>query len=200
MEMLSSVSASPPCSIPQCSSSAHNSVSPPAVPVSFSVRPSALVAALVASSASLIASVPPSLALKYDDFVRKADNVKAAVNSSSTDGSSFVDFVSSNPVVVVAGVAAVAVPLLAFQASASAKFGAASAGSAFAKLSDPEQNAQLLDIRAPEDIRADGTPDLKSLRKRAVQVAYAADDKSFVEKVLAKYRNAEDTTIYVLDR
>ncbi|KAG0597546.1 hypothetical protein M758_12G003100 [Ceratodon purpureus] len=200
---LSGVSSSSACSTPQaeCSSSGSGSSTAPSssAPTSFSLRPSAFVAALVASSSSLVASVPPSLALKYDDFVRKADSVKSAASTSSADGSSFVDFVSANPVAVVAGVAAVAVPLIAFRASAGQSFGSVSAAAAFAKLS--EQNAQLLDIRAPEDIKADGRPDLKLLRKKALQIAYVAEDKSmFLNRVVAKCRNAETTTLFVLDR
>lgn len=191
MEVLHGISATSLCSISH--SSAQTNVFSP---ISFSVRPPALVASLVATSSSLVASVPPSLALKYDEFVRKGETVA----SSSSDASSLIDFVGSNPVAILAGVAAVAVPLIAFRASSAQSFGSVSAAAAFAKLSDPEQSAQLLDIRAPEDIRAVGTPNLKSLRKRAVQVAYSADDKSFVGKVLAKFRNAENTTLFVLDR
>lgn len=191
-QLLSRVSGFSACAIPlRCSEYAPGTEAS-CVPVSFSV------AALVASSASLIASVPPSLALKYDDVVSKAGNV---VTSSSGDGAGLVEIVSSNPVAVVAGVAAVAVPLIALRASASGQsFGSVSAAAAFAKLSDSEQNAQLLDIRAPEEIRAAGAPNLKSLRKKALQVAYDAEDASFVAKVVARCRNPEATTLFVLDR
>ena len=191
-QLLSRVSGCSACAIPLRCSEYASGTEASCVPVSFSV------AALVASSASLIASVPPSLALKYDDVVSKAGNV---VTSSSGDGAGLVEFVSSNPVAVVAGVAAVAVPLIALRASASGQsFGSVSAAAAFAKLSDSEQNAQLLDIRAPEEIRAAGAPNLKSLRKKALQVAYDAEDASFVAKVVARCRNPEATTLFVLDR
>lgn len=32
-----------------------------------------------------------------------------------------------------------------------------------------------------------------------MQVAYKSEDSSFVDKVLAKYRDAENTTLYILD-
>jgi rhodanese-related sulfurtransferase len=81
-----------------------------------------------------------------------------------------------------------------------ASSGSVSAVEAYAKLSDPELNAQLLDIRAPEDVRAEGSPNLKSVKKSVLKVSYAADDGAFVDKVLAKCKAAEDTTLYVLDR
>jgi rhodanese-related sulfurtransferase len=71
---------------------------------------------------------------------------------------------------------------------------------AYNKLADPEQSTQLLDIRAPADIKAEGSPSLKSIRKTVMKVSYAADDDKFVDKVLAKCKIADDTTLYVLDR
>jgi len=96
--------------------------------------------------------------VNYNDFVTRADNAKPATA---------IDF--ANPVVLFAGVAAaVAVPLIAFRYATPQSFGSATPLAAFAALS--EQNAQLLDIRVPEDVRASGSPNLKSLRKKPVQV------------------------------
>ena len=170
-----------------------------------------------ALAASLLAAAPPAaLALNYDEFVKKAaDTASSAASGSSFpdlpslpsvdlpavdfDGAS--DFLSTNPLALVGVLVAVAVPLVASRAFAGpTSFGSVSAAEAFEKLSDPEQGALLLDIRAPEDVKAEGSPSLKALRKSPLKVAYAANDDSFVEKVLAKCKIAEDTTLYVLDR
>lgn len=172
-----------------------------------------------ALAASLLAAAPPAaLALNYDDFVKKASDAASSAASGSSfpelpsielpsvdlpsvdlDGAS--DFVSANPLAVVGVLVAVAVPFIASRAFAGpTSFGSVSAVEAYEKLSDPEQNAQLLDIRALEDVKAKGSPNLKALRKSPLKVAYAANDDTFVEKVLAKCKIAEDTTLYVLDR
>lgn len=185
-------------------------VSVPAVPF---LRPASALAA------SLLASAPPAaLALNYDDFLKKAaDSASSAASGSSfpelpsielpsidlpsvdLDGAS--DFVSANPLALVGVLVAVAVPFIASRAFAGpTSFGSVSGIEAYKKLSDPEQNTQLLDIRALEDIKAEGSPNLRALRKTPLKVAYAANDDAFVEKVLAKCKIAEDTTLYVLDR
>ena len=174
---------------------------------SFSLRPSALVASVVASSSALVASVSSSLALDYNSFVRGVGKATTFADSAAADSSFVVDFdaaadfMSANPMALVAGLAAVAVPFVAFRALASPQtFGSVSAVEAFNKLSNPETNAQLLDIRAPEDIKAEGAPNLKSLSKKSVQVAYTGDANSFLKKVFANYKDPENTTLYILDR
>lgn len=168
-------------------------------------------------AASLLASAAPPAALavvNYDDFVNRASESAASASSSfpefpelpsvelpSVDFGGATDFVAANPLALVAGLVAVAVPFIASRAfAAPATFGSVSAVDAFEKLSILEQNAQLLDIRAPEDIRAEGSPNLKSIKKKPVKVAYAAEDDTFVDKVFAKFKDAENTTLYILDR
>lgn len=171
-----------------------------------------------ALAASILASAPPAAlaAVNYDEFVKKASESAASSGSSfpelpsielpsvdlpavNLDGAA--DFVSANPLALVAGLAAVVVPFIASRAFAgTTSFGSVSAVEAYEKLSDPEQRAQLLDIRAVEDVKAEGSPNLKSIRKTAIKVAYAADDDKFVDKVLARCKIAEDTALYVLDR
>lgn len=166
-------------------------------------------------AASILASAPPAaLAVNYDDFVKKASDT--ASNSASSlpnielpsidlpavDFDGATDFLSANPVAIVAGLFAVALPLVASRAFAgtTSSSGSVSAVEAYDKLADPEQSTQLLDIRAPADIKTEGSPSLKSIRKTVIKVPYAADDDKFVDKVLAKCKIAEDTTLYVLDR
>ena len=185
-------------------------VSLPAVPF---LRPASALAA------SLLASAPPAaLALNYDDYVKQAaDSASSAasgpsfpelpsielpsINLPSVDFDGASDFVSANPLALVGVLVAVAVPLVASRAFAGpTSFGTVSAVEAYEKLSDPDQNTQLLDIRAPEDIKAEGSPNLRALRKTPLKLAYSANDDAFVDKMFAKCKIAEDTTLYVLDR
>ncbi|KAG0583434.1 hypothetical protein KC19_3G135200 [Ceratodon purpureus] len=173
------------------------------LPVCVSFRPSSALAGSIVASLS---SVPSALALSYEDFVNGVDKATSATNSGAPDGSFVIDFdaaadfMTANPMALVAGLAAVAVPLVAFRALASPQtFGSVSAVEAFNKLSNPETNAQLLDIRAVEDVKAEGVPNLKSLKKKVTQVAYSGEANSFLDKVLAKYQDSETTTLYILD-
>lgn len=150
------------------------------------VKPSSIATSLV----SLIAAVPPSLALNYNDFVTRGEN------ATSGNAVSF-DFTSTPAAVALAGVAVAAaavVPLIAFRKQS---FGSAPPSAAFTALE--EESAVLLDIRAPQDVKATGSPNLKSLRKKPLQVAYRPDDESFVSKVVSKCREPESTTLYILD-
>lgn len=153
------------------------------------VKPSSSIVSLVSSSVSLLAAVPPSLALNYNDFVTKGET------AISGNAGSF-DFTSVIPpaVVALAGVAVV-VPLIALNRKQN--FGSASPSAAFTALSD--ESTVLLDIRAPQDVKATGSPNLKSLRKKPLQVAYSGEDESFVSKVVTKCREPETTTLYILD-
>jgi len=186
--------------ISQCSSVGRQAPSPTRLPL----------ASILASSCSLIASsVPASLALSYEDFVKGADKAPSApdsfYDSNAADSFFFIDFdaatdfMTANPVAFLAGLAAVAVPLIAFTVLSNPQtFGSVSAVEAFKNLSQP--NAQVLDIRV--DVKTEGTPDLKSLKKKAVQVAYNTGDDAgaFVAKVLAKFKDPATTTLYILDR
>lgn len=160
---------------------------------------------------SLLASAPAAFAaVNYDDVVNRAsesassafpDVTLPSIEFPAVDFDGASDFVSANPVALAVGLLAVAVPLVASRAFAGpASFGSVSGVEAYEKLSNPDLNAQLLDIRSPVDIKAEGSPNLKSIRKRNVTVAYTAEDDGFVDKVFAKFKNAENTTLYILDR
>lgn len=154
-----------------------------------------------AVAGSLLAAPAALAVVNYDDFVNRASESASSLPSLPEFPSielPSVDFVAANPLALVAGLVAIAVPFVASRAFASpATFGSVSAVEAFERLSDP--NAQLLDIRAAEDIKAEGSPNLKSIKKKPVKVAYE-DDANFVDKVLAKFKDAENTTLYILDR
>lgn len=180
-------------------------VAPAGLPALPPLRGVSVVASVLASFSSARAA----LALNYDDIVNQVKDASSAASSAASNASSDIDFdgvngavefLSGNPLAVLAGIAAVAVPLVASRAIANPQaFGSVSAVDAYAKLSDKEENAQFLDIRAPEDIK-EGAPDLKSLRKRVVQIPYNSGEEGYSTKVISKFKDAENVTLYILDR
>ena len=168
---------------------------------------------LVSSMASLT-SVHSALALNYGDFINSVKDSSSGTGDLSSDKLSLpnldlpnasvpefdVGFIAANPLFFIVSLAAVIVPLIVLRASAGPKvFGIVSAVEAYANLSDTGGNSQLLDIRAAGIIKENGQPDVKSLRKKIVQVAYAAEDPAFVDTVLAKCEDSENTILYILD-
>lgn len=160
-----------------------------------------------ASVVSGLASAQCALAVSYNEVVGSAEE---AVNSGTdslsfdlpeVDSSTVADFVSSNPLALLGGVAIVALPLLFATILKNPEgYGFVSAKQAFAKLGDVELNSQLLDIRAGDDTKSDGKPDLKVYKKKVTQLPYISEPEEYVAKVLKRFKDAEDATIYVIDR
>ncbi|KAM1406104.1 hypothetical protein ACFXTH_000806 [Malus domestica] len=112
-----------------------------------------------------------------------------------------ISFVTDNPAVIAGGFAVLAVPLVLSQVLKPPKpFGVDSARSAYAKLGE-DANAQLLDIRPPAEFRQVGTPDVKGLGKKAVSIVYKSEDKpGFLKKLSLKFKEPENTTLFILDK
>ncbi|XP_009336808.2 rhodanese-like domain-containing protein 4, chloroplastic [Pyrus x bretschneideri] len=112
-----------------------------------------------------------------------------------------ISFVTDNPAVIAGGFAVLAVPLVLSQVLKPPKpFGVDSARSAYAKLGE-DANAQLLDIRPPAEFRQVGTPDVKGLGKKAVSIVYKREDKpGFLKKLSLKFKEPENTTLFILDK
>ncbi|CAL2241976.1 unnamed protein product [Prunus armeniaca] len=110
-------------------------------------------------------------------------------------------FVTENPAVIAGGFAILAVPLVLSQVLKPPKpWGVDTARSAYAKLGD-DANAQLLDIRSPAEFRQVGTPDVRGLGKKAVPIVYKGEDKpAFLKKLSLKFKEPENTTLFVLDK
>ncbi|XP_021815252.1 rhodanese-like domain-containing protein 4, chloroplastic [Prunus avium] len=110
-------------------------------------------------------------------------------------------FVTENPAVIAGGFAILAVPLVLSQVLKPPKpWGVDTARNAYAKLGD-DANAQLLDIRAPAEFRQVGTPDVRGLGKKAVPIVYKGEDKpGFLKKLSLKFKEPENTTLFVLDK
>lgn len=141
-------------------------------------------------------------ALTYNEALQQPLSVPS---SGDFDVNAFVESVTSfateNPAIVAGGVAILAVPLVLSQVFKKPKaWGVESAKNAYAKLG-ADENAQLLDIRALVEIRQVGTPNVGGLRKKAVSIAYKSDDKpGFLKKLELKFKEPENTTLFILDK
>ncbi|CAL1398646.1 unnamed protein product [Linum trigynum] len=145
-------------------------------------------------------------ALTYEEALQQTIGGGGGGGDSGFDVNGFVDsiigFGTDNPIVVAGGAAAaLGVPLVLslFQKSPKS-FGIESAKKAYAVLGE-DPTAQLLDIRAPAELRQVGTPDVKGLGKKTVPIAYKSEDKpGFLKKLSLKFKEPENTTLFVLDK
>ncbi|CAA2992321.1 rhodanese-like domain-containing 4, chloroplastic [Olea europaea subsp. europaea] len=141
-------------------------------------------------------------ALTYDEALQRS-----VTSSSTTDFDpsgvfdSVINFVVDNPLIVGGGAVILAVPLVVAQLLSKPKpWGLESAKTAYTKLAD-DSNAQLLDIRAPGELRQVGSPDVRGLRKKPVAVVYKGEDKPrFLNKLALKFKEPENTTLFILDK
>jgi len=114
---------------------------------------------------------------------------------------SVTGFATENPAIVAGGVAILALPLVLSQVFKKPKaWGVESAKNAYAKLG-ADGNAQLLDIRPLVEVRQVGSPDVGGLKKKVVSIAYKGDDKpGFLKKLALKFKEPENTTLFILDK
>ncbi|PWA95971.1 thylakoid rhodanese [Artemisia annua] len=159
-----------------------------------------------------------SVSSVFNSAFAKALTYEEALNQSvSSDSSSFaapdidisgaidgiVNFGVENPLVLAAGAAVFAVPVILSQVlgkSSSKAYGVASARVAYEKLGE-DGDSQLVDIRGSGEIRSVGSPDIKAFKKKAISVAYNGDDKpGFLKKLGLKFKEPENTTLFILDK
>ncbi|KAG6730252.1 hypothetical protein I3843_01G069800 [Carya illinoinensis] len=141
-------------------------------------------------------------ALSYEEALQQSvTNSTAAELDPSGVLDSVLSFVTENPTVIAGGATILVVPLILSQVLKPPKpWGFESAKNAYAKLGD-DANAQLLDIRSPVEFRQAGSPDIRGLRKKPVSVAYKGADKpGFLKKLSLKFREPENTTLFILDK
>ncbi|KAJ4831814.1 hypothetical protein Tsubulata_040605 [Turnera subulata] len=115
---------------------------------------------------------------------------------------SVTSFAADNPTVVAGGVTVLAVPLILSLVlnKPSKPWGVESAKKAYAVLGE-DKSAQLLDIRAPVELKKVGSPDVKSLGKKPVAIVYKGEDKpGFLKKMALKFKEPENTTLFILDK
>ncbi|XP_021760335.1 rhodanese-like domain-containing protein 4, chloroplastic [Chenopodium quinoa] len=138
-------------------------------------------------------------ALTYEEALEQSVN---ADPGAEFDAGSVVETIVQNPLIIAGGVAVIAVPLVLSQVFGGKPkpFGVQSAKTAYAKLAD-EPNAQLLDIRSLKELREVGSPDIRGLKKKAVSIVYRGEDKpGFLQKLSLKFKDPENTTLYILDK
>lgn len=144
-----------------------------------------------------------SLSAKFASALTYEEALQQSVTSNS--GSDFdvgSVFGSIDPLIVAGGAAVIALPLVLSRVFGGKPkpFGIESAKSAYAKLAD-DPNAQLLDIRSLKELREVGTPDVRGLKKKSVSVVYKGEDKpGFLQKLFLKFKEPENTTLYILDK
>lgn len=150
---------------------------------------------------SSVLSTGLAKALTYEEALQQS----SGSSSSDFDASEILDgvisFTTENPVVIAGGVTILAVPLVLSQVLKKPKpWGVESARSAYAKLGE-DVNAQLLDIRAPVEFRKVGSPDIRGLGKKAVSIVYKGEDKpGFLKKLSLKFKEPENTTLFIVDK
>ncbi|CAL4970219.1 unnamed protein product [Urochloa decumbens] len=113
-------------------------------------------------------------------------------------------FVTENPIVVAASVAAVGLPVLLGLVlgggGASKPYAVVPARAAYQRLLE-EPGAQLLDIRPLRDAREAGKPDLSEAKKKVTAVPYNGEDKNgFLKKLALRFKDPENTTLVIIDK
>ncbi|XP_022974944.1 rhodanese-like domain-containing protein 4, chloroplastic [Cucurbita maxima] len=112
-----------------------------------------------------------------------------------------INFGTENPGIVVGGAAILALPLFFSLFTGKSKpWDVESAKIAYVKLRD-DANTQLLDIRAPVELRKVGSPDIQKLGKKPVSIPYKGEDKpGFLKKLALKFKEPQNTTLFILDK
>nr|XP_010326928.1 rhodanese-like domain-containing protein 4, chloroplastic [Solanum lycopersicum] len=141
-------------------------------------------------------------ALTYEETIEQSETIPGAEFDATAVVETVTTFASENPIIIAGGFAALALPIVLFQVLGKPpkSWGVESAKTAYAKLAD-DAGAQLLDIRATAELREVGTPDIRGLKKKPVTVVYKAEDKTgFLKKLSLKFKEPENTTLFILDK
>lgn len=151
---------------------------------------------------SSVANAGIAGAITYDEALQQSVSTSSSGDldlNGVVDG--IVNFGTQNPGIVVGGAAILALPLIfSLFLGKSKPWGVESAKTAYAKLGE-DANAQLLDIRAPVELRKVGSPDIQGLGKKPVSITYKGEDKpGFLKKLGLKFKDPQNTTLFILDK
>ncbi len=142
-------------------------------------------------------------ALTYEEALNQSITTSGGVIDFDFNGflDNLINYGVENPAVVAGGALILVVPLVLSQLLKKPKpWGVESARNAYAKLGD-DDTAQLLDIRAPVEIRKVGSPDIRGLRKKPVAIPYkGGDNQGFLKKLSSKFKDPGNTTLLILDK
>lgn len=142
-------------------------------------------------------------ALTYEEALQQS----TTSTSSDFDANAFVetltDFVSDNPLVIAGGFAVLGLPFIVSQVFGKMpkpSWGVESAKKAYAKLAD-DVSSELVDIRATAELKQEGSPDIGAFKKKPVTIVYKGEDKTgFLNKLALKFKEPENTTLFILDK
>ncbi|XP_048235940.1 rhodanese-like domain-containing protein 4, chloroplastic [Ricinus communis] len=150
---------------------------------------------------SSVLSTGLAKALTYEEALQQSAGTAASESDASGVLDNVISFATENPVVIAGGAVVLAVPLILSQILKKPKsWGVESAKKAYALLGD-DANAQLLDIRAPVELRKVGTPDIRGFKKKPVPISYNGEDKTgFLKRLSLKFKEPENTTLFILDK
>lgn len=188
------ISLSSTICLPKISSSVNFNVNPQTSPDSFSRR---FQKGLVLFSSSFNTGF--AKALTYEEALQQSTSTSSSEDFDA--GGRLVGFVTENPAIIAGGALVLAVPLIFSQIFKKPKpWGFESAKNAYANLGEDE-NSQLIDIREPVELRQVGTPDIRGLGKKPVSIVYRGEGKpGFLKKLALKFKDPENTTLFILDK
>lgn len=152
---------------------------------------------------SLFSAAPAVSALTYEEALQQGVSSSPTEAPIDIDLNGIIDtvqsFSSENALAIIGGIGLVGVPLVLTRILSKPKtWGTTSAQEAYSKLGE-DLEAQLLDIRTLDDIKEVGSPNIRKLKKKTVQITYE-NDASFLEKVSAKFKDPANTILYILDK
>lgn len=140
-------------------------------------------------------------ALTYEEALQQSTGSFSSDFDANGILDSVIAFGTENPAIIAGGVTILTVPLVLSQLLKKPKpWGVESARIAYAKLGE-DGSAQLLDLRAPVELRKVGSPDIRGFGKKPVSIVYKGEDKpGFLKKLSLKFKEPENTTLFVLDK
>ncbi|ONK81193.1 uncharacterized protein A4U43_C01F26320 [Asparagus officinalis] len=160
----------------------------------------------LAAFSSVLSTNGLAKALTYEEALNQSiANPPEFAGSSDFDIGKILDgivsFGTENPLVIGGGAAVLAIPLILSRVLQKPRnWGVESAKIAYSKLAE-DVGAQLLDIRERREFKEVGSPDIRSLKKKAAAVTYRGDDKNgFLKKLALKFKDPADTTLFILDK
>ncbi|XP_031258392.1 rhodanese-like domain-containing protein 4, chloroplastic [Pistacia vera] len=139
-------------------------------------------------------------ALTYEEALQQSTSSSTSDVDVSGILDSVISFGTDNPAIITGGVTILAVPLILSLVLKKPKpWGVESAKTAYAKIGE-DGSAQLLDIRPPPEFRQVGSHDVRGLGKKPVSIVYKGEDKpGFLKKLSLKFKDPENTTLFILD-
>lgn len=166
---------------------------------------SQVLSSTLAATLSFLIPVPSSLAGTYNNLLTELA-LSSPTRAIEINERSYGEAIQDNPLAVLVGLVAFSLPFVLpklVKLGDPETFGSVTAREAYEVLALKEENGQLLDIRAKEDIGKDdappGFPDLGAFGKKVVHLPYT-DEDDYAERVFAEFKDVENSTLFIMDR